>query len=147
MQLTEDYIELIQKVEKFDHAAADFLQFRAEFLSDFRCIGDLSRAFNWSSTPQGDRYWRNLFHMINRSPKKRCEIFQPDYLRLIEEIRKINIEAAYYLENEAVYLPSFRSGSEIHNIFNSKETRQGRSYWLDIDWKVVQSRMRNKLEA
>ena len=60
----QTYEELIQCVEGFNTEAAEYLRTDARNLKDFVEFGDLSRCFHWEDTPQGRRYWNNIYTQV-----------------------------------------------------------------------------------
>ena len=58
---------------------------------------------------------------------------------LIRLVREIDLEAADYLENEALNLHDYcsnRSNPTINNLFTWSESEQGHTFWSIIDEKV-----------
>lgn len=60
------------------------------------------------------------------------KIIIENYLDLIGEVAKIDIQAAMYLRYEAVELTSFISCPKLSNAFLWSITPQGHNYWENI---------------
>jgi hypothetical protein len=55
------------------------------------------------------------------------------YEKLIERVRKINSDAAKYLETEAKDLPNFMEVDDLCCVMEWKLTPQGHDYWSSIN--------------
>jgi len=60
----------------------------------------------------------------------------PEYFALIEAVRKIDIQAAEYLENEAPKLLSFKPRNNIDGSFTWARTPQGNGYWSNLNSRI-----------
>lgn len=57
----EYYNKLIDAVREIDKEAADYLEFEAPKLRDWSPSRNLSGVMYWKETPQGGRYWANIY--------------------------------------------------------------------------------------
>jgi hypothetical protein len=58
------YVDLCRRVAKIDKDAAQYLITSARELPIFVLSDDLSSCFLWIDTPQGHRYWSNLYKKL-----------------------------------------------------------------------------------
>lgn len=70
-ETSEEYKELVERVEQIDVKAAEYLRTRALQLPDSRHIagpcgdgGDLSLNLWWSKTEQGLKYWDDIYQQL-----------------------------------------------------------------------------------
>ena len=59
-----------------------------------------------------------------------------DYIELIDRVRKIDGEAADYLETEAKELRDFKESDQLTECFYWDESEQGFDYWDEIADKL-----------
>jgi len=132
--LPQVYLDLVERTRQLDPNAAQYLMYEAQHLDSFRPKDNLNDCFTWSATPQGDDYWEHLYYQVPKASKirSRREIFTQHYLELIEAVRKIDLQAAEYMENDAHKLHSFRTGRRLRNVFDWPATPQGSHFWEKI---------------
>lgn len=68
----DEYFKLVARYRAVSQEAADALIEMPKFFADkggygFYYSATLLHAFNWSQSPQGDDYWRNLCRVVENS--------------------------------------------------------------------------------
>jgi len=140
MELSQKYLDLIDRVNKINADAAAYMMNEAPALTSFKNVGDLSYTFNWASTRFGHEFWDDIKHQIQKVSKKRNQIFTKDYLDLIEDVRSINVDAAYFLKYEAIKRRDFRPSFFLGDVFNWHDTIQPPKYWSKLNDQITLAR-------
>ena len=121
--MLKDYVELVEKVRKIDKEAALFMEDEVTSFDNVDFTSSLGSAFTWSETPQGHRYWENLRNKLCTTPEKEA------FKKLVEKVREIDREPAYWLENEAPKLKEFMYTGNLVTCFDWHDSPQGSDYW------------------
>ena len=58
------FLELTKQQRK--ECVANILNLKGEELLSYRVTKDLSMMFSWDITPQGDLYWRRIYHDLEQ---------------------------------------------------------------------------------
>jgi hypothetical protein len=62
------------------------------------------------------------------------------FVRLLEEVDKIDLSAGRYLRTKARELSSFEEFGRVTGCFLWRDSPQGKDYWSNINYKVMEMR-------
>lgn len=86
----------------------------------------LANVFCWARTSEGLEYWSSINQKIN------------EYLYLIDEVGKINKEAADYMLHKAYKLKFFELSDDLSVCFEWGVTPQGSDFWVEIANDIIE---------
>ena len=132
----KDYKTLIEEVKRIDYLAALYLETKARNLPDFIPSRHLDFCFHYKETPQGKEYWYNIENKLEELRKMENKQ-QSDYNDLINDVTKIDKEAAYFLKNDAKKLSSFSPNRYLDQCFSFEDTPQKSDYWNRIHQLIL----------